>query len=259
MCKSIITFLFASVLFIQPVLLVAQEEKKKFIGLESGYNYYVSESKNFDFIRGSVDVSTFGIGDDSNSLSVDFQNWYVGAKSEYRFHDNKLGLLCGIRFSEVSSFIKKSTSYASNLNFFYLLNKQEGTTTEFLKVKQINQNSKYLGVPVELRYFLFNIVKVRVYLKGSAEFNYRLKTNTNVMFYNPEMEPFEAEVEAKFDEPADFHLLISGGGGLKLGDESKTNLSLEAIFFSQYLSDKISGLAKPVSGGGFQVNVQIPF
>lgn len=259
MFRTIITFFLAGIFFMQPAAVKGQEENLKFLGIESGATYHPTESVHYDFIRGNVDVSTFGIGDNNNSLSMDFQKWYVGAKTEFRFKENKIGLLCGVRFSEVNSSLSKSTSYSSNLNFFYLLNKQEGTTTEFLKIKTINQNSTYIGVPVEFKLFLSNIAQIRFYVKVAAEFSYRLKTNTNVMFYNPEMEPFEPEVAGKFDAPADFFLSVYGAGGIQFGNESKFNITVEAIPASFFLNDNVSGLVDPTSGGGFQISVHLPF
>lgn len=259
MFKTIISILLLGLLLSKADALLGQEDRVRFIGLESGINFHICESTNYDFIRGNVDVSTYGINEDVNNLSMTFQKWNVGAMSEFRFKRNKVGLLCGLRFSQVNSTLSKSTDYSSNLNFFYLLNKQEGTTTEFLKVKEINQYSNYVGVPIELKYFLFHILGLRFYAKGAAEFSYRLKTNTNVMFYNSEMEPYEQEVIEKFKEPNDFLVMLYGAGGVKIGKDTKTSLSLEIILPSLFLTDNNSGLVSPLTGSGFQLNIQIPF
>ncbi|MEA3445350.1 MAG: hypothetical protein U9R19_11575 [Bacteroidota bacterium] len=259
MNKTFITLLLVGLFIVNHATINGQEVMSRFVGVESGINYQACESTNYDFIRGTVDVSTFGINDDVNSLNMSFEKWYFGIKSEYRFKENKVGLLYGIRFSQVNSSLSKSTTYASSTTFFYLLNKQESTTTEFLKVKEIIQSSNYLGVPIELKYYLFNIISLRFYIKGSAEISYRLSTNTNVVFHNSEMEAYESEVADKFDKPNNLLVMLYGAGGIKIGKDSNVNLSIETHVPSIILTNNVSGLVNPIAGTGFQINIQIPF
>ncbi|MFC1734301.1 hypothetical protein ACFL6I_28695, partial [candidate division KSB1 bacterium] len=189
---------------------------------------------------------------------VYFHKWYAGIKIERRAKNNKLGLLTGLRYTRVNSSFGKSYTWLDNDGYFYLLYKQEGTTTEYLKIKEVNQYSDYLGIPLEIRHFPFNPRFFRFFLKAAAEFNYRLSTTNDVVFNNDKMESFQAGVAEKFGEPDNFFSMLYFALGLKLGNDNKTNVSLEAVFPSFYLSDNTSSLVIPQYGGGFQINIQIP-
>ncbi len=259
MIRKLLFFIFTVLAILSPDVLSGQEGKIRLIGIETGSDYQACQSTNYDFIRGTVDVSTFGINNDVNNLSLSFQKWYVGAKVEYRIYQNKIGIFSGIRFSQAKSSLSKSTTYSGTSNFFYLLNKQEGTTTEFLKITEINRTSNYLGIPAGIKYHLFSIFSMNVFVKAAGEINYYFNTTSDVKFYNNEMEPYKDEVLEKFKDPNKLLIMFYGAFGLRIGKTNKANISIESVAPSYIITKNPSGLVESQTGGGFQINIQIPF
>ncbi|MCK4662742.1 MAG: hypothetical protein KAT68_07750 [Bacteroidales bacterium] len=244
-------------LFLITDTLFGQQERYRFIGVESGIDFQDCELPEFEFIRG--DISSYGAGNVANDLMWYFQKWYLGIKIEIRSNNNKFGLFSGLRYTKINTSLGKFSNWSSNTDFFYLLYKQEGTTTEYLKIKEINQSSNYLGIPIEIRYLPFKTGLFRLFFKAAAEINYRLNTTSDVVFYNNAMEYYQDDVINKFDEPNNFYSTLYFSVGWKFGKDNKPNINLEASFPSFFLTDNSSGLVKPITGGGFQLNIQIPF
>ncbi|MCF8370874.1 MAG: hypothetical protein K9H64_04575 [Bacteroidales bacterium] len=259
MYKTIICILLLGLLLSKARSLHGQEDRVRFIGVESGIDFQICESTEYDFIRGDVDVSMYGLNDGANNLTLSLQNWYIGTKAEIRTKNNRFGLSTGVRFSQITSSMSKSTGWSGTADFFYILNKQEGTSTEYLRVKEINQVSNYLGIPVEIKFYPTKPYFVRFFIKGAALISGRLNTSNNVVFYSDEMNPYQNDVINKFDEPKFFLGMVHGSVGIKFGHEDNINLSLEAATPSIIFTENSSSLLKPMFGGGLQLNILIPF
>lgn len=234
----------------------AQETRQTFIGAEAGMAFIESEMPNMDYIRG--DISSYSGGYSTNSLTSLTYKSYVGIKPELFSLNNKLGFLGGIRYSRINNSVGKNSYRANSTNYFYCLFRQDGVNTEYLKVKEINQISDYLGIPIEIRYFPFNPHLFRIYFKVGAEINFLLQTQTDIVFNDNAMEIYQKELSAKVGQPETVSFSVYGAGGVRLGRESKPSVSLEVCFPYLFLTPESSGLVNPVFGGGFQVNFQIP-
>ena len=77
-------------LFLITDTLFGQQERYRFIGVESGIDFQDCELPEFEFIRG--DISSYGAGNVANDLMWYFQKWYLGIKIEIRSNKNKFGL-----------------------------------------------------------------------------------------------------------------------------------------------------------------------
>ena len=259
MRRTLFLFFLAACLLLNLNGVHGQAKRYSFLGLEAGMTTHACDSKSFDFIRGDVDVSTYGISDDSDGLDVLSNRWYAGLRTEIRNPDNFIGWCVGIRYSQVFSSMEKTTSGSGGKNFFYLLNKHEETTTEFLRVEKVAQTTQYIGVPIESRIYITPALPLRIYGKLGGELNYRIDTSTDVTFHNKEMEePYEEEVAAKFKEPNNFMMMIYAGGGLMLRGSSKASIGLEVTLPAFIVSDNTSGLVDPLVGIGVQLSVQVP-
>ncbi len=254
--KSIILIIF---LYFQINTVWGQQERAKFWGVEAGMNFIICNPPEKDFIRG--DISSYGAGKVTDNLEGLLNTGYLGAKTELRSLNNKFGLLGGIRYTRIISSIGKNTYWSETPNFFYLLYRQDGITTEYFKVRELNQTSDYLGVPIELRFFPFNQEKFRIYFKAGAEFNFLLKTKKDVVFYNKAMESYQNEVIEIIGEPNSFYSSLYFSAGFRLGKDSKPGINFEICLPYFFLTTEVSSLVTPQDqqGYGFQLNIQIPF
>ena len=234
-----------------------QEERIKLYGIEGGVDFIGCLSPEKDYIRG--DISSYTTVDATDNLLGLLYKYYFGAKLEVRTVNNKFGLLGGIRYNRMIGSVGKNTYWSDTPDFFYLLFRQDGTTTEYLKVKEIIQSSDCFGIPLELRIFPFNQKKLRVYFKAGAEFNYVIQTKTDVMFFNEGMNMYEADVAEIVGNPKHFYSTLYFSGGIFFGKDSKPAINIEVSMPSMFITTKMSNLVTPEAGGGFQLNVQLPF
>ena len=252
MKKQAITLLLFLLVF-STCTLYGQEEVKeqKFIGVEAGYDYQNYDILDFDFIRG--DNSYYG---HSGGQSVDsyFNKWSFGVKGEW-IPKSQVGFIIGLRYINVSSGMVESSSKS----FFHFLLQQNGTSTEYLRIKEINQHTTYLGVPIELRLFPFKVRTFSPFIKFAVDFNYRLNTKNEVVFVNEAMSEYKEQVMDRFDEPDNFYSSFYMSSGFRIAKKDAFCISIEAKLPVFYISKKLSSFNETnVFGFGFQLNFQIP-
>ncbi|MBI4647992.1 MAG: hypothetical protein HY738_15755, partial [Bacteroidia bacterium] len=161
--------------------------------------------------------------------------------------------------SHLYSSVGKNDYWANSTNYFYCLYRQDGVNTEYLKLKEINQTSNYIGIPIEIRYFPAKRPHLfRIYFKIGAEINYLMQTQKDVVFYDNAMNPYKEDLTAKVGQPKTFYSSIYGGGAISIGRELKPSISIEACMPYLFLTSESFGLVNPIFGSGFQLNVQIP-
>jgi hypothetical protein len=242
-------FLFA-VQFFYGIVLFAQDTRQKYLGIEGGMNFMDNEMSGIDKIRG--EVSSYGMDNSTSTIKSSMHRSFAGIKSEVFSFNKKFGLSGGIRFSYMNSSIGKDQ------DFFYWLYQVEGVNTEYLKIKEIDQTTSYLGIPIELRYFPWKPHFFRLFLKVGADLNCRLQSKTDVVFYDDAMNIYQDDVKSFIEQPKSFSSSVSAGGGFRLGGESKPSVSFELNFLDIFLTAETSGMLHPMFGGGFQFNVQLP-
>jgi len=228
---------------------------QKYLNVDMGVTGFVNDLPDNLKIRGDVPTYYYG-----NETSVNMVNGYMykqflGLKAEIVIRD-KFGWSLGIRYSQMKSSITKSNDYSSD--YFYLVTSETPTSTDFMKVRNINQLSDYVGVPIEFRYFPYMPRKFRVFIKLAAEGTILLKTKTNVNFGDDSMSKYESDVTKNISNPAKLSSLLYGGFGIKYGQKSKPSVSIEFSGPAWFASYKSNGMLNPIVGGGVQVNIQIP-
>jgi hypothetical protein len=190
-------------------------------------------------------------------MSLLYKN-YAGVKAEIKLKGELLGLIGGLRFTRMESSLGKDDYWSTRADFLYLLYAQNGTTTEYLKVKDITQVSEYIGIPLELRIYPYEYKFIQMYYKIGADFNILLHSKTNTRFFDPAMEKYEAGVEKIVEDPwpvyASFHLAI----GVKIGKPEKPGINIEACAPAAILANFKSSFVIPQAGGGIQLNIRIP-
>jgi hypothetical protein len=235
----------------------SQDARLKYMGVESGMNFIESKMTDIGLIRG--DIPNYYIGFSATSLTTLSYAWYAGVKSEVFSLNDRFGLSAGIRFSRLNNTIGKEEYWRSNTNYFYWLFQQDGTETEFLKIREIGQKTDYLGIPLELRFLVSRRPHIfQIYGKVGAVTNFRVKTTTRVVFKDPAMEVYEKDVSDQIKEPGPVSFAMYVASGFKIGTDQKPSISIEACFPYFVLNPHASGMLNPLFGGGFQLTFQVP-
>jgi hypothetical protein len=235
----------------------SQITRLKYIGVESGMTFIESELPDMNLIRG--DIPNYSMGYSSSSLTSLTYIWYAGVKSEIFSLNDRFGLQGGIRFSQIINTIGKDEYWGSSTNYFYWLFRQEGTETEFLKIKEILQKTDYLGLPVEIRFFIAKRPHIlQLYGKLGAVLDFRVNTKTNVVFKDPTMDVYEKDISGQIKQPGAVSFALYAGSGFKIGTDQKPSVSIEACFPYFILTPQSSGMLHPLFGGGFQLTFQVP-
>ena len=233
-----------------------QEEKRKFISLETGMDFISCESPEKDYIRRDIDPYSYGyVTDHLRSL---LHTNYFGAKFEYRMLDNLLGIAAGVRYTRMVSSIGKTSYWSDTPDFFFVLFGQDGITTEFAKVREIIQKSDYLGIPLEIRIYPYKERVFNVYYKVGAAFNFNVRTKEDVVFFNDDMESYQDDVSKIIEEPYPFYSSFHLGIGFKVGKFAKPGFNIEVCVPAGMLTTAKSGFVTPQAGGGFQFMIRLP-
>jgi hypothetical protein len=240
-------------------LLPAQEHANvhlKFIGVETGIFFVSGNITNMDYIR--ADMPSFPYENSNHNLTSQMDKFHFGVKSEYFSLNDKWGFSSGLRYVQTNSSVGKSGYWRGGTNYFYVLTKSDGIYTEYLKVKEINQSSRYIGVPLEVRFFPTQPHIMRLYLKLGAEVGYLIQSHTDVVFDNELMDSYQSEVTSIVAKPDGLSTSMYGAIGFRIGKETKPLVSIELCLPVLFVAPQSPGLISPVTGGGFQLNVQIP-
>jgi hypothetical protein len=235
----------------------AQEKRLKYFGIEGGATFIESEISNMDNIRGSM--PSYYMGYSSNSITSLSYKSFIGVKAEIFSLNDRFGLLGGIRLSRLNASIGKNDYFTGNTNYFYWLYREDGVNTEYLKVKEVYQKSDYIGIPIEIRFFTEKRPRIfQLYIKMGLELSYLLSSKIDITFTNSAMDPYEKDMIADLKQPEKFNMALYGGAGFKIGRDQKPSLSIEACVPFVNLTSESYGIIKPLVGGGFQLNFQIP-
>jgi hypothetical protein len=230
--------------------------KQQFVGIEAGAFFISADITNMDYIRG--DMPSYPFDNSSHNLTSLMDKVYFGIKTECFSLNDKWGVQAGLRYSQTSSSVGKNSYWGNSTNYFYVLYRQDGINTEYLKVKELKQKSGYIGIPVEVRYFPSQPHLFRLYFKVGAEVGYLIHSKTDVVFYNDAMATYQDDIRALVDKPDGFSASGFGAVGFRIGRESNQLVNIEVCFPAFFTSSASPGLLSPTTGGGFQFNFQIP-
>lgn len=254
--KKIALFL-AVFLVVLSYIAHAQDNPLKSFYFETGMDFMIcNPPDDKDYIRG--DVNPLPVYYESSYVMALMYKNYVGFKCEKRALNNKLGLLSGVRFTRIESSIGRNNYWSTGADFLYLLYNQEGTTTEYLKVKDISQVTQYLGIPLELRIYPYEERKVQMYYKIAADINFLLKGKSKVTFHDPEMNSYSDAVGRIIEDPWKVYATVYAAVGMKIGASDKPGINIEACFPSAVICNYNSSFVEPSYGGGFQINIRFP-
>jgi hypothetical protein len=233
-----------------------QDEKRKFFFVDSGVDFFSSLESNKDYIRG--DINPYSYGNVTDQLTNLLYYKYFGVKFEYRVLHNKIGISSGLRYTRMNGSIGKTSYWSSTTDFYYVQFDNNGTTTEYAKVKEINQKSNFIGVPLELRVYPFDDHPVNFFGEIGASFNLSLGSKTDIVFFDNSMNTYRNQVEKVIEAPWLYYATYNIGAGFKIGRLTKPGVDIGANIVGMLVPDK-SSLIKPDVGGGIQLMIRVPF
>ncbi len=235
---------------------MGQEERLKFLCIEAGIDFISCRPPQKDYIRADVNRYTYDFTT-TNLRALLYRN-SIGLKGEIRIFHNKVGLLSGLLYTRIESSIGKETYWSNNPDFFYLLYMQEETRSEYFKIKEINQITGYLGVPLEVKIYPYKPRTFNIYYRIGADLNLRLHNSIKAQFYDSKMEIYEDGIENVIEAPWMVYSSINMGIGFRIGRDEKAGVNFEILVPVAIIADKRDSFVTPEAGGGFQVNVRIP-
>jgi hypothetical protein len=223
------------------------------IGAEFGYDVFFGDH-NLDRLR--KDKSSYYYGnyyDDYYGYEQALNVFYTGIKSEYFVWRNRIGFASGIRLS----------MFATDLNpkkdCLWLLNETD-SYTDLVRIRDITQNSYYIGIPLEIRFFSNNReLPFQSYVKIGGVFNCRLATTNSVTVKNPAMRQYEETISNQLGHSENFNMYFYNALGFKIARYPWFNIEIHLpnIMVNRRFSSMMN-LSDGGSGFGVQFSVQLP-
>lgn len=233
----------------------AQDEPRiKLIGLETGGDVVLVEVADHDNIRAEASYYADGLKNIRGFAS----RFTVGLKAEMRTKSDRFSLTGGLRFSRLDSKLGKGNTYYSTntSDHFYFMVEQTDNSIEYLRVKEINETSNYIGVPFAVNWTPFGERLFTFYFKAGVEVNFRLNTTTTVDFVDPALKAYNDDVTDHFREAGNVSALFNTGGGIRFRAGSKLRLSFEAGP-SAFLTNDGSRIVNTLGAVGGQLSIQL--
>jgi hypothetical protein len=185
--------------------------------------------------------------------------YHLGIRRELLLKEGRYGISAGLRFAKSEATLGKNEYWAENSQYFFLLFKQDGLTTSYLRVKSMEEKCLYLGIPVEIKLFPYMGEGKQIYFKAGTEFNLLLQSDMHVSFYDSDMNIYAKETEAMPEKPGAFESRFYGAIGINFPRAEKADIILEATLPVLYLTPESSGLVDPYFAAGLQFIIMFPF
>ncbi|MBK8882552.1 MAG: hypothetical protein IPN67_09295 [Bacteroidales bacterium] len=169
-------------LILIPVLTIyarGQEEKQKFLYLETGFDGIGCAAPDKEYIRAVNDQNFDYYSDEIRSLMAIN---YIGLKFEYRVLNNLFGVSTGLRYSRMITSIGRDSYMSSGPDYFYVNYNESDLITEYARVCEINQKGDYLGIPLEVRLYPKKERKIKLYYKAGMSFNLKVHSKSDIIF-----------------------------------------------------------------------------
>ena len=234
------------------------------LGIESGTDFMFGSTIKPDMVRESKS-SYYGFDDNDFYCGIlwDYETLnitYLGIKPEMSFAKNRISVATGIRLS------RYSTNTDSDKDYFLWKIYQDEINTEYIKIREITQNSYYLGIPIEAKFYPNKReLAAQIYFKTGVVFNYRIHTNNKIKFQNTSSEANAETISDQVNQNLkDFNSYMFVGCGLKIGRHHSNHkkhiphMNIEAHVLNIMFTDKASSFIRTNAGLGVQLSVQIP-
>ncbi len=226
------------------------------IGIESGVGYLNGEMNEQWDIRQDLGGYNYDRYTNNGSIFADMYLFNIGIKGEYSFFNRKLSVLSGVRYKQIYNGL-----ITNNNKFFYLRYKQDNTTTEFVRIRDLNEYNHYIAVPLEIKYMPFKIFKkIGIYGKVGIELGALLQSQKEINFHSKAMKQYEDDIFKTVVKNKVNRLLASYYAmyGFSFFSKNKTVFNIEFLFPLGLWSKNNSSLTNTLFYGGGQFSIQVP-
>lgn len=230
---------------------------KFFLGLDLGTSMATNPTIKSQWIirhaagSGYYDFGNYFDGGLSSNMSVAS----VGIIPRYQFSKFPVSISSGLRYMHVSSYIRQGDPESND--FFYLQGNQDGSNSEYYRVKGVKQGNDYLGIPVEISVSPIKTKYFSLFLKGGAELGRMLATTTDVNFQNAAMAPYQQDVMAKAGSLDWWSTRFYSSLGARWGNDEHIKYSFE-IDLPYVFQTSSSTLVDPGLLSGCHFTIEIP-
>jgi|GEM_PF-4667147 hypothetical protein len=213
--------LWICILLLRSTTLLAQDSQPSpALALEAGFGGFSIGPVDRGYIRDEY-FSNVVVFD--NDLTGDFFTEYVGARVQWLLLDETAAFSTGLRYTATYTTIRRAP-------YFFFLHGTSGTTTDYLAIKKLAEQSHYVGVPIEISTFFTRENGGRMYVRGGCELSYRIATSFHVDFHTPSMEMYEADVEKIIGKSNTLFVSAWVGGGVRMGPRRNFTLGFSVPF-----------------------------
>lgn len=236
-----------------------EREKKFYLGFEGGTTTAINPEPGDQWqIRRTVGSSYYDYGySHGGGLTSVMSMARFAIKPRFQLMKGFVSISSGVRFTRINSNLIKGEE--DDNDFFFLLYNQAGDDTEYLKVKEINQDNDYLTIPLEVSFMPFRYEYMNFYVKLGVESGFLLDSSTDIRFLNAAMEPNQQSVFDKVGvTPNSRFTNLYSTIGCQLGGPNRVKYHLEVYLPSEILSTGNSSLITPGSVSGVQLSIEIP-
>ena len=221
-----------------------------YIGVESGMKTFNTFEKEHDFIREAASYY-YGYHYRYSALSLMSFSYYASVNAEYRMLNNHVWVSGGLSYSAMNESMAKYSGSDSHPDYFYVLLNQQDDESYYYRVSEVRFVSHYVGVPLDFNFAPITSKYFQLYGKIGLDMNFHINTNKRATFFNEEMNLYEPEILALFNDPKNFYAPAGFGGGLQIGQKNKPNIRFEMDLLSFVLtSDALSLVEQNVAFGG---------
>jgi len=220
--------------------------------IETGFNTVGADNMSLSRMRNSSvaddDWCRFDIYDYDSRIN----NFYIGVKPEFAIF-NKLSVDAGLRFTYTQSDYDND-----DRRFSYWLVEQNEDKTSLIRVRDIEQKSYWIGIPIDIRFVPCDLDQTSVYIKAGCAMNMRVATHNNVKTYSRDMKHYEKTIEKQIENPNNFALPIWMGVGIQFGRDGAFCIEMTFPYIVEFA--KMSSLCEADhTAFGMQFTYRLPY
>jgi hypothetical protein len=225
---------------------------QKYVGIEFGIDGLGAEPYALPYLRADLQPVSF------QGLSAQVQSsayqMFCGAKAEIKSTNGRFGFLSGLQIKSLHTALSKIASP----QYFYFQFSENESSTEYYRVKSLQQVSNYITMPLHVRYFLWDQGSLRFYASVGANLGYRIICKNQVNFQDPSMNQYKNDVTSRMGKPDPFYASGFLQGGIDIGKENKPHINIGANLPAFFMHQS-STLLKLSAGAGLNVQFLLPF
>lgn len=214
-----------------------------YIGVDAGSHSYHASLREYSNIRNYQEAD----GWFEDGIRTTYNTRFAGLRIELPLSQNFV-LSTGLRFAESTTVAERDNRSKS---FYYKFRETE-TLTEYLQLKKIIQDNRFINVPIDLRLQPFMPRRFNMYFVLGFEMNFNVNHSMDFEFYDRSMRVYKTALSNQFDSAKPFHGIISVGTGFAIGKPGKPQVGMDLRFPAWVVANDNAGIAEPTYGGGLQ-------